>query len=415
MKALIRDMNITKEEKKNMIDLLHAIDRDVKHIFKSNEYMKNRFSQDYKRSVKDGSIIAYVLMCSKIIRALPKEGVLRSRLYSELVRLTNIVYKNTGNPRFKTMEKNLEEMMKKKVTVDTGRIHIEIKTGTLVKNQGNKVEFDIKNRNPIKINVEIEDISSENAKTSISGPRNLVLPPGSKGSINLIIEPSISGNIMLKSNLKISHDGSEKPLENYFEIPVIEEGQQEAAQIPKSPATIAVSGSKGAESIGADIDIEGMIRRAKANDWIKAIEDSVENDINIDLGKYSKGALAMYGERGYTNLLISAFMIDTARMRRKDVLKVFRGDAFTSRNMELLMDLSKKKELRFEAGSSDAGYIQEGLNIITGDFELPSKEKKRKKRWEILLPDNRTAVIIKEIIKDSSGRAKSIIFKLSLK
>ena len=408
MRSLIKGLNIGKNSKKQILDILKEIDRNINIIFRDNEYIKNGFYSDYRRVTRDGSLVGYIMICSKIIKSMPAGGIMRGRLYSKTLKLTEMLFKVVGDSRFKTLEKNLRETMKKKVSIDPERVLMEIRASRLVKGEGSICGLTIKNRNPIKLSINVKEIKSQSAEITVSGGE-FNLRPGESGESQILIIPHVSGKIILDVDLQLKHEDMESKLEHHFEVPVLEKAPE--PEISESPHETGVKVQIQTSSV-VNIDIGHLIKRGRPDEWLKLIEELVDKEEKIDLSAHSQGGLSTYEERGYRNLLLSALIVNQSQIYPKEVLSAIKGDSFTSRNLELLMDLIRKKKLSMEPASSDAGYIREGLNIIAGNYELSPTEKKKIKEWSINLPERGNIKVKRSVLKDDTGRAKKIIFQI---
>ena len=425
MKQLLGDFNLNKDEKSEIISILKRLDKNFSVAFKQNDFLKTRYSADYKRAIKSGNLVEYMRICSNVLKGLPRENILRTRIYSDLLAVTDRIQKSTGNPRFRVLNEELRAMSRKGRKMDPARIVFKLLASSFVMGQSGTAELTIQNRNPVQVEAEVMEVSSETSEVSVSGSKKMSLAINEKKSLRLLLTPNVPGTLLLKIVAELRADGTAVKREEFFELTVKDAAKEVAVVEPQksgSPVKMPESASipdtstqqeipaQSASSASADYNIEDLIKKGKAEEWTKIIGDLIEEEASVDLSAVGSD---LYEKRGYRNLLTSMFLIDTDEYSQKEINSVIRGDSFTSRGIELLLRLRKEKRIELSPSMSDPNYMKEALNIMTNNYDKSPMEKKKIKEWNIKA-GNQHIVVNKEVLKDETGRAKSLIFVLKM-
>jgi len=424
MKQLLGGLNLNKDAKNEILSILRRLDNNITTVFKQNDYLKTRYYRDYKRVKKSGNLLEYTHICSGVLRSISRDSLVRTRIYSDLLTLTDRIEKTTGNPRFRVLNDELRTISQKGRKMEPNRVLFKILASEFVSGESGVAELVIQNRNLIPVEVEVIEISSENATISVSGTRSLKIATNEKKSLRLLIIPENSGTLLLKIVTNLKTEGSTVKREEFFQLGVKEPagGEIVTTRPANAPADLDIVSStpetpapapqeippQSSTSTGSGLNIEQLVRKGKADEWAEAITDLVDDEASIDLSTMSSD---LYEKKGYRNLLASMFLIDTEEYSQKEINAAIRGDSFTNRGIELLLRLRKEGRIDLSPTTSDQNYLREALNIMTGNYDLKPMEKKRIKEWRIKAGDKHLT-INKEVIKDESGRAKSFVFTL---
>jgi len=369
---------------------------------------------DYKRAVKSSNLLEYIRICSAILRSLPRESVVRTRIYSDLLTLTDKIQKLTGNPRFGVLNEELRGMNQKGRKMEPDKIIFKLLAREFVSGENGTAELVVQNRNPLQIEVEIIEVSSKMSEIEVSGTRGMSLKPGEKKSLRLLLKPEVPGTLLVKVAAELKAQGPVVKREEFFELSVKQPRAGKEAPTanpeadPMPPQASASHVVTRQSPSGGGYDIELLVKKGKAEEWAKAIEEALDDESSIDL---SSMASSLYEKRGYRGLLLSAFLIDLSDYTQKEALSVIKGDSFTSRGLELLFRLRKEKKISLSPTTSDQNYMRDALNILTGNQDKSPVEKKKIKRWELEV-GGKHLIVAKQVIKEANGRAKSFIFEI---